>query len=176
MTNQEATEKIQNIIQQLRDFVEPLEDMKRIMDGGRKVNQEYYQNVLNNNLRQLSYTVGTFNESIKPTKESHKQLRKELEKKAENIIKSAQLSDYLLGVSVSFEGSIPIDSDYLEIRVTMECSINSELLQEFNNAFKGNHSLFVEGHEYGKIPETVFNTGWLVDVIIHMSKSDFEGL
>lgn len=179
---------LQDIIQKLEEFTERLEDMKRLEEKGRKVNDEYYEIVSRNGLRELSYKVGSFFEGRKPMKESHKLLRMELEAKVRNIVKTLTLSEYMVGVSVSFVSAPPVNfegrdwesdtiTDYLEIRIAMECGIDPELLQQFKNAFKvSNDNIGVAGHEYGKIQESVFNNGWITDVRVIMKRTDFEVL
>ena len=179
---------IQDIIQQLKEYTERLEDMKRLEKEGRKVNEEYYEIVSRNGLRELSYKVGSFFEGRKPMKESHKQLRKKLEAKVRDIVKTLTLSDYMVGVSVSFVSAPPVNfegydwesdsiTDILEIRVAMDCGIDPELLQQFKNAFKvDNDNICVAAHEYGKMPESVFNSGWITDIRMIMTKTNFEAL
>ncbi len=188
MTNQEATEKIQNIIQQLREFAERLENMKRLEEEGRRFNEEQYEIVSRNELRELSYKVGYFFETRKPMKESHKLLRKKLEEKVKNIVTTLPLNEYIIGVSVSFVSAPPVNFEgpdwqsdaitgILSIRIAIECGIDAKLLQQYKDAFKvDDKHICAACHEYGKMKETVFNSGWITDVVITQRRTDFEAL
>lgn len=179
---------INEIIKQFRDYTTHLENIKRIEEEGWTYKEEEIEPWFLNKLRELSYKVGSFFENRKPMKESHKQLRKELEAKAINIVNTLSLNEYLVGVSVSFVSSPPVNfegydwesdsiTDTLEIRIAMECGIDIGLLQEFKNAFKvGDDEICVAGHKYGKISETMFNTDWIEDVRIIIDRDSFETL
>lgn len=179
---------IKEVIKQLKEYTERLEDMKRLEDEDRNVNEEYYEIVSRNGLRELSYKVGSFFEGRKPMKESHKQLRKEMEVKVRDIVKTIPLSEYMVGISISFVSAPPVNfegpdwesdaiTNVLEIRVAMECGIDPVLLQQFKSAFKvNNDGICVAGHQYGKMPESVFNNSWIGDIRIVMKRADFEAL
>ncbi len=179
---------IKEIIKQFRDYTTHLENNQSIEEEGWTYKEERIERCFLYELRELSYKVGSFFENRKPMKESHKQLRKELEAKAINIVNTLSLNEYLVGVSVSFDGPTPLDfcgfkwendsiTKLLEIRIAMECGIDIELLQQFKNAFKvDDNKICVVGHKYGKMSETTFNNDWIEDVRIIIDRDSFETL
>lgn len=179
---------INEIIKQFRDYTTHLESIKSIEEEGWTWKEKEIETWFLNVLRELSYKVGSFFENRKPMKESHKQLRKELEAKAINIVNTLSLNEYLVGVSVSFVGPLPVDrcgfdwefdgiTKVLEIRIAMECGIDIGELQQFKNAFKvDDNEICVAGHKYGKMSETTFNNDWIEDVRIIIDRDSFETL
>jgi hypothetical protein len=176
----------QNIVQQLRDCAERFEDMERMQKDGSSLDYEQHEIIMKNALRELSYKIGSFFESKKPMKVSHKELRNQLQAWVRGIVKNFVGDEDIAGVSVSFVSAPPIDfqgknwesdtiTNILEIRVGLLRGVSTELLQKFKDTFKVDE-VYATGHKYGAMKETIFNNEGIVDIAIVISRESFEAM